>query len=293
MPEAKKPKRSRLLRAALPAVSSHLHKRGPAVYLRRDLHRLFRANRDNWHLPYSLTAGPFIKFLVEQAQLHEIALDSPYARLIRFIYGDVSPFAVALSIDSSAYLSHGSAALLHGLIDDTQMVVYLNKEQSEKPQADGEITQDGIDRAFQRPQRRSKNVFQYGEYGITMISGKNTDRLGVEDLKGPNGEWLKAASLERTLIDIAVRPGYSGGVDNVLVAYKRAASKTSLEVLYRILRHLDYKYPYHQAIGFYLSKAGFSDSQLSPLLTLGTRFKFYLDYDLSKSKLDEKWNVFY
>lgn len=59
--------------------------------------------------------------------------------------------------------------------------------------------------------------------------------------------------LERTLIDIAVRPNYAGGVHHVLEAYAAAKSRVSVNVLLATLQKMEYVYPYHQVIGFYIS----------------------------------------
>ena len=77
-------------------------------------------------------------------------------------------------------------------------------------------------------------------------------------------------SLERTLIDATVRPGYAGGVATVLEAYRRASEALTVSRLIDTLRKLDYVYPYHQAIGFYMERAGFPTKQLAPLKALGT-----------------------
>jgi len=67
-------------------------------------------------------------------------------------------------------------------------------------------------------------------------------------MQGPNGEPLDVTDLERTLIDIVVRPAYAGGVHQVLTAFVRSRPKVSLERIAKLLRRLDYIYPYQQAI---------------------------------------------
>ena len=63
---------------------------------------------------------------------------------------------------------------------------------------------------------------------------------------------LRFTNLERTLIDAAVRPVYAGGVFEVRKAYQLAKEKVSVNRLAALLQKLNYIYPYHQAIGFYL-----------------------------------------
>jgi hypothetical protein len=61
-----------------------------------------------------------------------------------------------------------------------------------------------------------------------------------------------------TLIDLAVRPSCAGGVYGVPAAYRRAKDLVSMRTVLSILKKLDYVYPYYQAIGFYMQRAGFT-----------------------------------
>jgi hypothetical protein len=80
---------------------------------------------------------------------------------------------------------------------------------------------------------------------------------------------VRETSLERTLIDVTVRPGYAGGIEGVLNAYRRALDAISVSRPVNILKQLDYVYPYHQAVGFYMERAGFQDKQLSHVQSAG------------------------
>ena len=61
-----------------------------------------------------------------------------------------------------------------------------------------------------------------------------------------------------------------------------------------MLKSLDYVYPYHQAIGFYLDNTGqFLRSDLDQLRELGINFKFYLCNQLENSNYSSKWQVYY
>ncbi len=98
-----------------------------------------------------------------------------------------------------------------------------------------------------------------------LLSGKDTGRLGVQEVTGTQGETLKLTNLERTLIDITVRPVYAGGTGNVLYSYGRAIKNISVDRLAEMIEELDYIYPYHQAVGFYLQRAGLDLKSLSSL----------------------------
>ena len=89
------------------------------------------------------------------------------------------------------------------------------------------------------------------------VNGKQTGQLGVMEMKDEFGEVVPVTGLERTLIDIAVRPTYAGGIPEVLEAYRRARGKLSLNRLAATLSKMDYVYPYEQAVGFLLERSGY------------------------------------
>jgi predicted transcriptional regulator of viral defense system len=282
------------MEAARPAVQTFFNTSSAKVYNRRQLSSALKEHRTEWSLPSEITTSRFINFLTAKLTLREITLASDhYSDEKRFIWGEPSIYAIALSLRNNAYLTHGSAVFLHGLNDQIPQTVYVNYEQSPKPQS-GALTQEGIDRAFSNQQRRSNLTFQYEGYQIIVINGKHTNRLEVSPFVGRYGETLDVTKLERTLIDITVRPAYAGGVVQVLEAFKRAEGSVSVNTLTATLKKLNYLYPYHQAIGFYMERAGYPEGKWSKLLKLGTEFDFYLAHQLpSNKKYDSKWRLFY
>lgn len=184
---------------------------------------------------------------------------------------------------------------LHALTDQVPKTIYVNKEQSPKPRPEGSLTQASIDQAFRRPARVSKYVWFSPDARYILLSGKNTGRLEVSStiLAGSDSETVETTKIERTLIDICVRPSYAGGIFEVLTAYSNAMSRVSINTLLAVLKKLDYVYPYHQAIGFYMQRAGYPERQLVKLEGLGKQWKFYLDYKLDDPAYDERWMLFY
>ena len=116
------------------------------------------------------------------------------------------------------------------------------------------MVQENIHRAFVGKQRQSNLIYEFEEYKITVINGKSTNRLEVVPIVSADSEVLETTKLERTLIDIAVRPSYAGGVFEVLEVYKRAKNNASISVIITTLKKLNYLYPYHQIIGFYMER---------------------------------------
>jgi predicted transcriptional regulator of viral defense system len=136
-------------------------------------------------------------------------------------------------------------------------------------------------------------MFVYENTRFVMLSGKNTGNLEVTEIADSNGVPIRVTKLERTLIDIVVRPTYSGGVFEVLEAYRGARDRISVSTLLATLKKLDYIYPYHQAIGFYMERASYPESVLARLERLPRKFNFYLTHKTVGPKYDQKWRVYY
>ena len=109
--------------------------------------------------------------------------------------------------------------------------------------------------------------------------------------RSPPGRRSRVTSLERNLIDAAVRPGYAGGVASVLDAYRRAREASPYPGSVAYLRKLNHIYPYHQAIGFYMERAGFPAKQLAPLKALGTKWDFYLAHSIRNPAFNRQWRI--
>lgn len=265
------------------------------VLRRGDLLQLVRDRRAEWSALGSVTLDEALRVLVDADALTDVRLtsESGYPPLARLVTPGASPFELALSLRANSYLSHATAVFLHGLTEQIPQTLHVNAEQSAKPRPTGRLTQSSVDRAFNARQRTSRYAFIHGRNRFLILSGKQSGNYGVVEVVGPTGETLRVTDLERTLIDITVRPTYGNGVHEVLAAFRAARDRVSIERLISTLKALDHVYPYHQALGFYLERAGIPGSVLEPLRNLGLELDFYLAHGLKNPALDPSWRVFH
>jgi predicted transcriptional regulator of viral defense system len=276
-------------------ILSHFEQSKQRVYSEAQLAATLENQRAFWRLAQRTTTGEFIHFLQRQGKLETRSfIAAKYGREItRYSWGNASTYELALSLSTRGYLSHATAVALHALTDLIPKTHYLNVEQSPKPAPAGTLTQRSLDQAFSREQRQSNLTYEHDEWSVKIISGKNTHSLGVEELVGPSQEPLQSTNLERTLIDIVVRPAYAGGIFQVLEAYRTAQDRVSTNRLASTLKKLDYVYPYHQAIGFLMELAGYGEARCAMLRQLGLHFDFYLVHGLKKPQYSKEWRLYY
>lgn len=292
------------VKKALPQIQSFFAEADQKIYMQKELHKILYAQQNKseknqtWNLPGSYSASRFINDLLKYTSFQKIVLGTTdnQTSVIRYAWGSVTPYEVALSIAPGTYLSHGTAVYLHDLNDRLPKTIYVNKEQTKKKSSYSvALTQAGIDNAFSKAQRRSTREYPVGDYRVVALSGKYSGNLGVEQITGAAGELIKVTSVERTLIDIAVRPAYAGGVYQVLAAYEGAKETVSITKLIAIFKKMDFVYPYQQVLGFYLEKAGYPERILKRIEPLISEFNFYLDYDLSENNraYNSRWRLFH
>ena len=253
--------------------------------LNRDLRQLVGVTLTTDQLIDFLTKNAFLKTLEIGRSTH------PETPFTRYVWRDASPYEVALSLASRAYLCHGTAVMMHGLTDALPKTIYVNREQTPKGPTDRDgLAQANINRAFASKQRETTYFCTWDSWRAALLSGKNTGRLEVSSLEF-NGVKVPVTKIERTLIDIAVRPTYAGGVYQVLEAYRRSLGRASIGTLLATLKTLDYAYPYHQTIGFYLERAGYAPVDYERFRALGLTYDFFLAHDIRDREYVKEWRL--
>ena len=277
-----------------PKIVKFFKSKGSNIYSRSDMECLLHKNKSLWMLPVTTTFNEFVSFLINKNILQEVKIKLPQRIVVKYVYGNISDYEIALSMNKNSYCSHYTAMLLHNLTDNIPKNIYTNTEQTKKsvPANRSELEQDNIDKAFSRPMRTTNQVAQIEGKKIYLLNGKNVSNIGVTDFL-LDDRILKVTNIERTLIDITVRPNYAGGIQEILNAYIAAKGRCSVNKLISVLKKMDYTYPYHQAIGFYLERAGYSEIVLNLVKKIEIKHNFYLTYQIKEKDFSEKWKLFF
>jgi len=265
------------------------------IFRYSDLSIILDENREFLRINKNTYTDEFIAFLVtkiKKFKVHEF--DFPFRKEIRYTWGEVPLFEILLTLNKNSYFSHYSAMYFNELTEQIPKSYYINAEQKKIKKQKPELTQAGIDTAFANKPRITTNTISIRDFKISILNGKYSSNLGVVERFLQDGTKIKVTNNERTLIDIAVRPFYSGGIFEVLNVYKKAIDNVSINKINAYLKELDYIYPYHQVIGFLLEKAGvYKDIQIDLLRKHKFEFDFYLTNQIENPEYSKKWRLYY
>ncbi|MFO7658400.1 MAG: type IV toxin-antitoxin system AbiEi family antitoxin [Bacteroidales bacterium] len=264
---------------------------GVKVFSRDDISLILSKNRAFWRLTQSLTVEKFIELMLAGTELHKHETKFPTHKIVRYSWGVIDVLDLALSLNKNGYLSHFSAISFHGLTEQVPKSIYVNVEQSIKNPPSEELKQEHIDNALLKPPRLSNNYAVFNDLRIYLLNGMHTNQLGVELNNEKN---IRVTNIERTLIDITIRPEYSGGIFEVIKAFENASEIVSINKLVSYLKKLNYRYPFHQCVGFYMmASRKYRDNQLKLIHVLPMPYKFYLTHGIKKKQFSKEWNLYY
>lgn len=280
---------------ALPLITTYFTQHYQRVFTYAEIARILESHSEEWNLPTSTSFNKMTEFLVEKKILFvtkgRFKEGSKYLRY--HFHKTPSLFELATSLKSNAYISQVTAAQFFDLLPPHISTVYVTQEQTNRSNSKGILSQEAIDVAFRQAQRRSNITTQIQGHTVLVLNSKNTNFTGLFEIEQDDGRFL-ISGIERTLLDMTVRPIYSGGAIVVLSCYKKVVERgcDALDLL-GMLNELDYTYPYRQAVGFYLEKAGYPAEKLSPFKEGGFRYRFYLEYEMKNPFFNSDWQLYY
>ncbi|HFZ6229783.1 TPA: hypothetical protein ACILPC_003650 [Clostridioides difficile] len=284
-----------ILKLIKPKINKYLEELNEGILSSVDILGLLNFCKNELMLPKKTSIDELIDFLLDAniLKIQKILLNDKIIK--KYIYKEnITFYDLALSINKKAYLSHYSAMYINNLTDNVPKVIYINIEQSKKNTSNIELTQEMINQSFEKPFRTTNKIYNIENTfnNIYSLNGKFTDKLGIKKIEF-EGSLIEVTNLERTLIDIVVRPQYSGDVFEVLNAYKMAKGRLSTNRLKSMLKKLEYTYPYHQAIGLYMEKAGYEDKQLNLLKSIPIQYDFFLTNEMKNPNYSSEWKIYY
>jgi len=293
--------RSPLFNKALPRIQSYfdnLKESGVFIFSLGELAAILDDIKKKITLPHSMTVRLF-SALLEPYGL--TIIKAPYKQypIVRYLWKwnessrDIyAYYKFTQSAFPDAHFSHFSALFLHGLTEQVPKQLFIRTDLDRSSDHSSALTQDGIHKAFARPARPTTFRFTIDDVEVIRLWCKKSPSTSVMKLRIPSSSFT-VTTVERTLLDCMIRPGYAGGCSTVLDAFRSAQDTVTVTSLLRYLHDLNLLYPYHQVLGWYLDRSGFDPRQVAELDKLEKAFDFYADYALNNPIFDKRWRVYY
>jgi hypothetical protein len=263
----------------------------------KEIRAILAEQRRFWRLAQSTTSAQFIDFLEKHSKLKHYEFAFPQRQEKCYAWSEVPLLTILLNLKKGLHFSHYTAMRMNGLTEQVPTSVYLTDERTTSYTAERDaLNQSAIDQAFKLPARVSSNWVEYKNQKIYLLNGADTGHLGVvvQQATDDDGQQtpVRVTNIERTLIDATVKPMYAGGVFEVAKAFALASDRLSVNKLIPMLKKLNFAYPYHQAIGYYLERAGYKSSQLDLVRRLPMEHDFYLTHEIGETRYEPSWRLF-
>lgn len=269
------------------------------VFLETDLKSIFNRNKKKWDLTYSTTFEKFVNHLLKRSYLSFIEI--PEFNKTIYLWKentltDEAVYEVALAIKPRSYISHYSAMFLLNLTEQIPKTIYVtyDRESPINKRKNIDLLQESIDRAFSKEKKKPRVVASFKGYDIVLISGTDSKKTGVTNIKLFNGITIQVTNIARTLIDIVVRPELSGDVIEIAKAYSVAKNQVQIKQLKTYIKSKDYIYPYEQVVGFLMEHVGYDADKVEEIHGMCKNiFSFYLGRNIKNPLFSEKWKIYY
>jgi hypothetical protein len=264
------------------------------VFNQKELQKLFEEQKSHLRIrSYNLTK--FISLLTELAILKKVEFkffnSETSLHKTRYLFGKPDKYDLTKGLGKNPYLSFESALHYHALLNKEPKINNVTIEQSPKKTVVKVLAQDRIDLAFSQEAKTANTMASYGKNKWLIHNGMFTGNIGLCDYK-PSPS-IKITDIERTILDATVRSTLVGGPERVLEFYKKAKGKVSTQNLLSHLKNINYTYPYHQSIGFYLEASGYDVKEYEGFKEIPMPYKFYLDYGMESTNYNKDWKVYY
>lgn len=274
---------------------------GPRVLHASTIATVFNQNRHGWRLAQNTTLRDFIAFLIQSTELRVVRFPFPQREVSGYTWGKVPLLETLVALVDQGFYSHYTALRIHGLTEQVPKTIYINQE---KPRSsslyrdeDEVYAQEAIDQAFRKPPRATNNEIELPaeQCRVVMLQSAYHEGLGIVDGVFHDGSEhglpVRYTDLERTMIDIVTRPFYAGGVAEVAKAFENAKGQLAVNKMSAMLKKMRFGYPYHQAIGYYLERAGYKPTLVDIFRRQPMLRDFYLTYGLDKTTYCREWRL--
>lgn len=194
---------------------------------------------------------------------------------------------------------HLTSVFFHALTQQIPQKVFIRRRDiaPRKTKRPGKLSDSQIRSQFIKPQKVTGKRVPLPGGECVLISGYKNDQTGVIPVSNEFRafpEDARITDLERCLIDAVVAPHYNGGIMSLPALFGEASNQLDIQTLISHYRELEFLYPFHQTIGFFLDHSGQKETATGWRDAFSPTHRFFVDKNAKTNWLyDSKWQVHY
>jgi len=260
------------------------------LYSLKDLNMLLMDLKSKRLVAQDISSRRFFVLLQERLGLKTYSVSSEKINKVRYtLFQDINMYHFVSSFEKHGFFTMSTALNIQGYSDQKREFIFYAKEQSPKRYLlDNILTQEAIDRAYQKEYRYTKSIASYEDKYIIYLTPKHTNRFEVIEYNG-----YDVSSINRAFVEMIMHVQYFKSYDAVIEILKPLKGKLDPDRIFKVIEVFDPIYPYFQLIGYSLEKVGFEKDDLNLFKQQVSNMKFYTQKGNDKYQLDSYWNVYY
>jgi len=224
----------------------------------------------------------------------ELAIYAPYPSL--------DPLELINVFGRNSYASYFTALYINELTDQVPKTYHVTIPRSNRNRLSvksySELDFYSVRDTFMKKPRKTNYILRYENNRYVLLERDVIYSLGVRNKKFLSEQKeveIRVTDLEQTLLDCAIAPYHSGGINSVLTAFNLASEDLNLGRLFSYYKAEGYIYPYWQRVGFLIENAiGVEQAKIWDGLFTDEKKPFFLMHQYQASWLcDRNWKIYY
>ncbi|MCP4134737.1 MAG: hypothetical protein GY754_27430 [bacterium] len=250
--------------------------------------------------------GKTNSFLKKRDSIHELKINSKIHNLPEKLYHDTSlnpgspnAFDIALSLKKKSFLTGYLVFAFLGWTEYIPTIIHVNWKRNLFKKTNSPIVNDVLQKVAFKPKKASRLRFKYNDYEIMILNGQVIKKYKQQHFRllseiAELPDYTETYVEERLIIESLINYHYFGGADIVWDAGIDQFLNLDLDLMYKIYKELDLIYPYANAIGYWMEKAGVSQKYLrkwEKMIDYNMQFHMFMG-DGERRVWNKKWNLY-
>lgn len=258
------------------------------AYSLKELNALLGRLKSDNLVAKDMKTKEFFEKLQNRLNLKTYSVTSEKINKDRYSLRVLNEFSIVSTFEKDMFFPASTSLNIQGLSNFRNDFIFYAKELTKKSYSPDKLTQENIDKAFEKPYRTTNFIAKYKKSNLVYLTPKYTDLYEIIDF----GEY-KISSVNRSFVEMLINVQYFKSFDKVIECFKPIKDKLDLHKVYQVLERFELIYPYHQLVGFALENIGFKKDELKKFKDKVSEFNFYTEKNKLVYAYNRYWKIYY